>query len=410
MKKYKGLFSVWLPLFLLAALILGQSGFLSNSNDSKFYNRLIVQLDQKPISQWIAPKWGDNFYSQDPDSYIHDHLVGNLIFGAALARLGYPAEQALNLVQMLFQILSIFMLAAIVRFFIPDRAPNALFWSLQLMPISFTYGVRANHEQGMFLFLLIAIYGAIRMSRDWKWLALVVIGTQGVFLIKGASVVVVPPICGIAYLFAAEKFKDKRTAWAALGVTASFASIAISGYLYELAYQNAAGQPFFAEYWDTQIMGRSFNEESKFVAERKSSDIFILQKLKNIYYYANRGFFYSAPWSLLAVAVLLRYRKNVWTKARTILLPENRLYSIMILSSAVIIGVFSISDRTASRYIFPVFYLLATAWVSFLSLHSKYFQKIGDKINAWGVYRVAGVMWFCFFSVKMISYALKKGA
>ena len=156
----------WVPVLIIAAVVLFVFGYHSRSGDSNFYNGLVVQIHDQPIRHWIAPRWGENRYSQPPDKYIHDHLAGNLMLGAVVAGLGVPAEHALTIVQWICQILALYLLVALAQLFLPpSRAASTtvLLWGMQLIPASISHGIRANHEQSVLLFMLVAIYGAVRM-------------------------------------------------------------------------------------------------------------------------------------------------------------------------------------------------------------------------------------------------------
>jgi hypothetical protein len=57
------------------------------------------------------------------------------------------------------------------------------------------------------------------------------------------------------------------------------------------------------------------------------------------------------------------------------------------------------SDRTATRYVFPAYYLFS-AWVIFLLHHlSEDFRKIHLKMTTWGLHLSAPVLWFLAFAL-----------
>ena len=84
-----------------------------------------------------------------------------------------------------------------------------------------------------------------------------------------------------------------------------------------------------------------------------------------------------------------------------------RLFLVLILSLLAFIGAFSVSNRLASRYIFPSFYLMGTLSVSFLIVHSVKFNGFIAKCSKWGAKKVAAVLWFTALNVHLLVYYLK---
>jgi len=61
--------------------------------------------------------------------------------------------------------------------------------------------------------------------------------------------------------------------------------------------------------------------------------------------------------------------------------------------------IFSLSDRTASRYIFPAYYFLGAAMVLGLNVYVSKFRQLVEAIEWYGVFTVASSLWFiavCF--------------
>ena len=61
------------------------------------------------MERWIAPEWPAGAYSQE--RYFREHPAGLFFPAALLARLGYPASQAAFAVNLLYQALTLVLLA-----------------------------------------------------------------------------------------------------------------------------------------------------------------------------------------------------------------------------------------------------------------------------------------------------------
>ena len=397
-------FGLWLALWVVASAFLSTTDFRSSSNDSKFYSRLVGQLADKPVGQWVAPKWGENFYGQPPDKYIHDHLSGNLIPGVLLAKAGVPSQHALNIVQMLFNIFSLILLVKIASFFVEKKVAVHLLWILQLIPIAFTYKIRANHEQGMILWMLVAIYGALLLVKTGRGLWLWALGVAGALLVKGAPVILLPVMGVLVAFFAAEKIegRPKKALW--LASTAVF-TIFIVGFVYEFFYRQATGTEFWGEYWRVQIEERSL--------KATSDKPLLLQKLSNFWYYLNRSIFYTAPWSLVALFIFSK-RKH-WQRLPSLrevfrleTSQKQKLYVVLFLLAILQIFAFSVSDRRGSRYIFPVFYLFGSGFSIYILYGVEGFKNLAEKVEEkLGAANFAAILWFVTFNVHIMGFLLK---
>lgn len=388
---------LWLLLWAIASMTLSLSSYQSSSNDSKFYNTQVQRLNEKPMSQWIAPKWGENYWGNPPERYIRDHFVGNLIPGALLARLGVPPQHALTITQMLFQIMSLFLLVKISSFFVSEKKAIHLLWLLQLMPVAFSYGIRANHEQGMMFWLLLAVYGALSLIYHSKGILLVMLGSAGVFLAKGAPAILLPFFVFVVWMVCGREVQRSQRKW--LGVAASLVAIVLSAIVYEALYRKATGLPFLEEYWRVQIDGRSLQATGALV--------WPLQKLANLWYYLNRSLTYTMPWGLICLFAFFKIWKQ--EKAATFRrLLKSRHLMVIFLIGMVYVFAFSLSDRTASRYIFPVYYLFASYFGVWLLGHSGFLKKLSEKIaKSLGVMPFASLLWFFSFNLHLAAFYLK---
>ena len=166
-----------------------------------------------------------------------EHPAGIFLLPALLARLGYPAQQAAYAVNAVYQLLTLLLMAALARQFLTRRDSRLLVTLLLLLPIAFTYRVRANQEQPLLMCLLATVYGIERSRASLKWAALSTAGLAGLFLVKGVFVAVaVAAVCG--WLLVGEwrwpSHTGRARPWLALVVgVAGLAALAV---VYEAAY------------------------------------------------------------------------------------------------------------------------------------------------------------------------------
>jgi hypothetical protein len=120
--------------------------------------------------------------------------------------------------------------------------------------------------------------------------------------------------------------------------------------VYEHLYRQAAGLPFWSFY-----LGRQLG-----VAAVDQSAAGLAQKAYNLVWYLGRVLWFPFPWSLALVAAPLAQRG----RARATTDAGTRTGVLFVLGfSLLYIGLFSLSDRRADRYIFPVYYVVGAAGV-----------------------------------------------
>lgn len=100
--------AAWLPALILVATLFVLTGFRSRDPDSALHAAIVAQSYQRPVTQWIAPSWGGQW---GRDDLYREHPAAIFLLPSALARAGYPAEQAAYAVNAVFQILTILMTA-----------------------------------------------------------------------------------------------------------------------------------------------------------------------------------------------------------------------------------------------------------------------------------------------------------
>ena len=124
--------------------------------DSRLYAEIAAAMAAQPVDRWIAPLFPPGWYMS---GYFREHPVGVHLLPALLGKLGYPAPQAAFAANALYQVLSLVLLQRVAAALVGPLEARSLGWLLQLIPIAFTFRIRANHEQAILLCLLLALYG-----------------------------------------------------------------------------------------------------------------------------------------------------------------------------------------------------------------------------------------------------------
>ena len=125
--------------------------------------------------------------------------------------------------------------------------------------------------------------------------------------------------------------------------------MAATATVYEHLYREATGEPFWSFY-----LGRQLG-----VAAEAQSAAGIPQKAYNLVWYLGRVLWFPFPWSLtLAAALLSRAPRPGRDGGGT------RTGALFVLGFTLFyLGAFSLSDRRADRYLFPVYFAVGAAGV-----------------------------------------------
>ncbi len=173
---------------------------------------------------------------------------------------------------------------------------------------------------------------------------------MGLLLVKGVLVVTGFAACvlWLAVRGHVEPSVPNRTAWAAL--LAALVAVAATATVYESLYREATGEPFWSFY-----LGRQLG-----VAAVAQSTAGFPQKAYNLVWYLGRVLWFPFPWSLTLAAALLSRRARGPRAAD----EGTRTGVLFVLGfAAFYLGAFSLSDRRADRYLFPVYYAVGAAGV-----------------------------------------------
>ena len=364
----KNIFFHWAGVFFLAVFIVSQSQYKSSNDDSKYYTDLVVRYQHENWQNILSPLWGVNYYSYAPTAYMRDQLPGQLILGVGVSKLGIPASQALHVLGMVFQILSILLLVKVAEQFGEVDKARCLYYGLLLTPMAFSYNLRANHELGVMFFCFLSLYAGLKLEKSLGWSLISALASVMLLMIKGPFFIFGLILFTIGFYFSPKKAK----LWTLVfSLFLSGLSILLVGYLYESFFIKVTGQSFFLEFYKIQIQQRAMTNTH--------AHSFLIQKLLNFKYYFVNYFSYSLPWCLLVLISIVKNRKDEKMMKDLKSFITSPISLCLLTAAFVFCFMFSMSDRTASRYIFPAYYLFS-AWSVLLLLHlSKVFQNFHQK-------------------------------
>ena len=293
--------AAWIAAFACVAVLLAAVGFESRDPDSALHASIVGQSFERPVTEWIAPSWGGNWTRTD---LYREHPAGIFLLPSALARMGYPASQSAYLVNAVFQILTVMALTSFGRLVLPAGEARTLGWLLLVLPIAFTYRVRANHEQAILLLTIVALYIAERARTNRGWAPLLVFPAALTFLIKG--VFVVPVLAGCAIWYALRRPLPGHGASAWMGLVLAAAAAVFTAAAYEWTYRRVTGGETFLGYYLPTQLGIAAAPRGTFVA----------QKFANVGWYAARLLWFSLPWSLFLLVEFSRRERQDGSQSR----------------------------------------------------------------------------------------------
>jgi 4-amino-4-deoxy-L-arabinose transferase-like glycosyltransferase len=338
--------AIWLGAFVLVAAILVLSRFTSDDPDSTLYAGIAARLAAQPVPRWIAPEWWGLWSRVDLEGLYVEHPVGFFVVPAVLARLGMPGEQAAYIFGVATALGSLLLIATIVARVATRADARAVLVLLQIMPIAFIFRVRANQEYALLLCMLVTLRGVDRARQSASGFLAVTAGIVCAFLIKGFFVIFALLAAALWVLTnPADRRGSPLRPIAALGCAVAAAAVAAAGY--EVWFMRVTGESFWHRYW-----ARQFAPDA---GARIGAGVI----LEHALFYASRLIWHPAPWTLAAVAGLLRPRRGPrvwWHEASS---PGRRAAVFVLLFAAGSVAILSPSPRVAERYVFYAVYAVA---------------------------------------------------
>jgi hypothetical protein len=125
--------------------------------------------------------------------------------------------------------------------------------------------------------------------------------------------------------------------------------------VYEHVYRQATGEPFWSVYLARQLGVAAAGEGAG-----------LATTAYNLVFYLARVVWFPFPWSLALVAAAWRVRRTPWRPRKAADsgpaaggAAAGALFAVA--TVALYVGLFSLSDRRADRYIFPAYYAVGAA-------------------------------------------------
>lgn len=338
----------WGLVLAAGCLALAALGYGTRDADSRLYAEIAARMSLAPAAGWIAPDFPPGWYMS---GRFREHPVGLFVPAAALARVGYPAPQAAYATNAVYQVLTIVLLVRLAATLVPGLEARALGWLVQLLPIAFTYRIRANHEPAVLLCLVASLYGIERARSRPPWAFLTAAALVGLLLVKGILAAFGPALCALWLLArrgtAATPLPSERAAWLALA--AGVLAMGGAASAYEELFRRVTGEPFWSLYLARQLG----------VAAAAGQGSSVAGKLGNLVWYLGRVLWFAFPWSLALVAAAWHDWPPRLRPDRTASAPARGALAGALFAAATLalyVGLFSLSARRADRYIFPVYY------------------------------------------------------
>jgi hypothetical protein len=342
---------LWCGAIAIAAALLVASDYRSRDPDSSLYARLSGELAQEPPSRWIAPEWRGAW---NHEGLFREHPVGILLPPVLLIRAGIPAAQAAYIVNMLYQVAVIALIPLVAGVLVRGFEARTLAWVLQLLPVSFVYRIRGNHEHPLLMCFLAVIYATHRARTHPAWIALTVAAFGFLVLVKGAFAMFTL-VAAVLWLLVVPAPAGAADRWAWTGLVAAALASALMMIGYEALCVRTTGESFLEFYGSTRL-GQSIQLTDPRV---------VPHALVNVGWYLLRLAWFAAPWSLMAFAVV-----SIWLLAvvqgRTreqFELASSRGIQWVVLTTVVFIAVLSPALVRAERFIFPAYFAIGSVGV-----------------------------------------------
>lgn len=362
--------AAWLAVLALAAAVMAARGYRTRDADSRLYAEIAAWLAERPDASWIAPQFPPGWFMRGP---FREHPAGLFAPPALLGRSGYPPAQAAYVVNALYQVLTLVAIRRLVREVGSPLEGRTLMWLLQLLPIAFTYRIRANHEQAVVLCVAAALVGLELSRRAGAWGLLTVLALVALLLVKGVFVAVGLLACGLWLLARGGSLRG----WAIL--TGGAVAVALAAAAYDVLYREATGEGFWRAY-----LGRQMG-----VAAAVRPGETALEKAENVVWYASRLVWFAFPWSLVLVA-------SAWWRGEGEARDRGAVFAAAF--ALVSLAVFSLSDRRADRYLFPAYYALGAAGAVAALRRWAGLRRLAERVDRGHPY-AAPALWLVLFAL-----------
>lgn len=341
---------------LIVSILLVQFHYVARETDSRLYTRFVKQLSERPLKEFVAPKWaGMSWFAEKETPYVRDHLPGQYFLPVLLTKIGVPASHAHYIVTTFVRVTILYIIFKLALLLLPLSQAILVPLLIQLMPINFTYHLRSNHEYPVLMFTLIGIWGMTFFnSNRKKAYSFISVALLGAYYIKGLAMLPLLPLYWISMLIQSKKEEWFKITTIYTGVVLL---IPLTSIFFEMYFRYITGYPFFKKYFEIQIYKRSI--------EASSSAFNLIKKFQNFWYYFTRTLSYTLPFSLVGIYYAIRNKSKVKE------LLNSEVAQGLLLLTVINITFFSMSDRTASRYIFTSYYSFAALCIIVILKYSR---------------------------------------
>lgn len=339
----------WVGALLVVWAVVGATGFVSRDPDSAFYAVMSARLAHGGVSQIIAPEWGGLW---NGTGLWQEHPIGIYLAPIALAKVGYPAEQAAYAVGIAAALTCLLLMARLARAAEPSAGRSALVL-LQLVPAAFVFRVRANQEYPMLLCLLVLLLALDGVRRSWAWSAVAAAALVAALLVKGVFVAIVLLGAGVWILLNPMRAPGSL-ARPIVTLAGSMVAMVLVALVYDRLYEQAAGTTFWAGYWRRQLGP---------VADAAPSAGALPLLYHGVFYLAHLAWL-SAPWGAALIAVAAGWftaARNTW-RVQPAALRRAAAFALLFAGAAIVL--LSPSGRFAERYLFSPIFVTAAIGVA----------------------------------------------
>ncbi len=378
----------WLSVLMVAWALLAFAAYRSRDPDSTAYAEISGRLSMLPLSTWIAPEWGGSWELSGP---FREHPIGILVLPALLGRAGYPAEQAAFAIGALFSVLTLWMVRTVVSPLVRDHEAIAAQWATLILPIAFTYRVRANQEYPVLVLTLFALYATHRTRWSPAWMLGVAGAAGALVLVKGIFVVFLPVVCALWLLFIRpteeigagsprmrSRSRGDSFAWAGIGL--AVVAVITLAFVYEWAYHRSTGDSFLSFYLNDRIAANAGLTDDR--------SFRLPTILYNVAWYVARVLWFALPGSLVLLLSAGRWRHAAPA--------ERRAVSFALLAAAAYVAAMSLGAFKADRFIFPAYFIVGTAGALVAMRRWPGVDRLGRRLAAVPVYGLP-LAWLLLF-------------
>jgi len=207
---------------------------------------------------------------------------------------------------------------------------------------------------------VLALLGTEKSRKSPSWMLLVCGGLVGMLLVKGLFAALGPPLCALWLLTTrsdgSPDAPKAQPAW--LGLAVAVVAMAGAAAAYEMLHRQATGEPFWSLYVSRQLgVAAAAGESGGELGDAAS------RKVSNLAWYLGRVLWFAFPWSVALLAAAVRLWLPRQESPRQAEAERSAAGAVAFVAGALLlyVGVFSLFDRRADRYVFPAYYLVGAA-------------------------------------------------